>query len=102
MTEGSKAERLVDYALGLKYGSIPGQTAREAKRRLIDAFACMLGAFQSAPARIAREAAPAVNSGLRSTILGSSQTTTREAAAFANGVLIRFIDYNDTYLSKAY
>ncbi|OGP13851.1 MAG: 2-methylcitrate dehydratase [Deltaproteobacteria bacterium GWA2_54_12] len=100
MTEGSKAERLVDYALGLKYGSIPGQTAREAKRRLIDAFACMLGAFQSAPARIAREAAPAVNSGLRSTILGSSQTTTPEAAAFANGVLIRFLDYNDTYLSK--
>ncbi|MBI2400892.1 MAG: MmgE/PrpD family protein, partial [Deltaproteobacteria bacterium] len=53
-----------------------------------------------APSRIAREAAPVVDSGLRSTILGSSQTTTPEAAAFTNGVLIRFLDYNDTYLSK--
>lgn len=100
MIEGSKAQRLVDYALGLRYDSIPGQTARESKRRLIDAFACMLGAFQGAPSRIAREAAPVVNNGLRSTILGSSQTTTPEAAAFANGVLVRFLDYNDTYLSK--
>jgi 2-methylcitrate dehydratase len=100
MVQGAKAQRLVDYALGLKYDSIPGQTAREAKRRLIDSFACMLGAFQGPPARIAREAAPVVTGGLRATILGSPRTTTMEAAAFANGVLIRFLDYNDTYLSK--
>lgn len=100
MAQGSKAQRLVDYALGLEYDSIPGQTAREAKRRLMDAFACMLGAFNGPAARIAREAAPMVDSGLCATILGSPRTTTPEAAAFANGVLIRSLDYNDTYLSK--
>lgn len=100
MAQGLKAERLVDYALGLKYATIPGQTAREAKRRLIDAFACMLGAFKEPPARIARQAAPQVTAGLRATILGSAAQTTLEAAAFANGTLVRALDYNDTYLSK--
>jgi 2-methylcitrate dehydratase len=60
----------------------------------------MLGAFQGPPARIARETAPVVNEDLRATILGSARTTTMDAAACANGVLIRFLDYNDTYLSK--
>lgn len=100
MGQGTKAQRLVDYALGLTFDSLPGQTVREAKRRLIDAFACMLGAYNERPATIARASAPEVKNGLKATILGSPMLTTPVAAAFANGVMIRFLDYNDTYLSK--
>jgi 2-methylcitrate dehydratase len=60
----------------------------------------MLGAFKEPPARIAREAAPQVTGGLRATVLGSPAQTTLEAAAFANGTLVRALDFNDTYLSK--
>lgn len=100
MGQGTKAQRIVDYALGLKFYSLPGQTVREAKRRLIDAFACMLGAYQEVPSAVARACSPEVKNGLQATILGAPFTTTPEAAAFANGVMIRFLDYNDTYLSK--
>jgi len=100
MLQGMKAQRLVDYAFALGSGSIPGQTAREAKKRLIDAFACMLGAYREPAAAIARQTAPRVAGGLHATILGSASPTTLEAAAFANGVLVRALDFNDTYLSK--
>ena len=98
--ERTKAERLVDYALGLSFGDLPGEVVHEAKRRLIDSFACMLGAYDSPPARAARSYAPEVSSAPSSLVLGSRQATTPEHAAFTNGVLIRYLDFNDTYLSK--
>lgn len=96
----TKARRIAGYALGLKFSSLPDSTVREAKRRLIDAFACMLGAYQERPAVIARASIPEVKNGLTATVLGSPAPATPEAAAFANGVMTRFLDYNDTYLSK--
>lgn len=100
MGQDTKAQRIADYALRLRFDDLPGETVREAKRRLIDAFACMLGAYQETPAIISRAAAPEVKNGLQATVLGSQRQTTPEAAAFANGVMTRFLDYNDTYLSK--
>ena len=98
--ERTKAERLVDYALGLSFGDLPGEVVHEAKRRLIDSFACMLGAYDSPPARAARSYAPEVSSTPSSLVLGSRQATTPEHAAFTNGILVRYLDFNDTYLSK--
>jgi 2-methylcitrate dehydratase len=34
------------------------------------------------------------------TILGTTLKTSPEMAAFANGTMVRYLDYNDTYLSK--
>lgn len=99
-TELTKAERLADYGLGLRFEDLPGEVVHEAKRRLIDSFACMLGAYGAPPARAARTAAPEVASGATAAVLGSTQPTTPEHAAFTNGILIRYLDFNDTYLSK--
>ena len=98
--EITKAERLADYALGLRFEGLPSDVIHEAKRRLIDSFACMLGGYDSPPARAARAVAPEVSSGTASTVLGSTKPTTPEHAAFANGILVRYLDFNDTYLSK--
>jgi len=100
MRRGTIAERLVDYALALKYEDLPGEAVHEAKRRLVDSFACMLGGYEAPPAKAAMRAAPVVTNGLASTIFGSPLPTTPEAAAFANGILVRYLDFNDTYLSK--
>ncbi len=98
--ERTKAERLADYALGLSFKELPAEVVHEAKRRLIDSFACMLGAYDSPPARAAISSAPEVSSKPSSFILGSRQPTTPDHAAFTNGILVRYLDFNDTYLSK--
>ncbi|MBI5587955.1 MAG: MmgE/PrpD family protein [Deltaproteobacteria bacterium] len=99
MSEKTIAEKIADFGLGLKFKDLSGDAAHEAKRRVIDSLACVLGAYGSPPARAARAVAPVVKEGLTASVIGSLATTP-EHAAFANGVMIRYLDYNDTYLSK--
>src|SRR5207237_7584565 len=67
----------------------------------IDSLGCALGAWKAEPCRIARTVAAAyraTSSG--ATLLGMTHRTPPDWAAFANGCLVRYLDYNDTYLSK--
>ncbi len=94
------AERLANYALNLKYEDIPQEAIQEAKRRIIDSLGCAMGAIDSDPARISRELAKTVSvTGHGSTVIGTGHRTTPDLAAFANGILFRYLDFNDTYLS---
>src|SRR5690242_9475686 len=98
--QGSLAERLSAYAAWLRFEDLPPETVHEVKRRLLDSLGCAMGAFSSTPAEIARTLAKTVNSTFPATVIGTSHKTSPEMAAFANGVLFRYLDYNDTYLSK--
>jgi 2-methylcitrate dehydratase len=94
------AEQLASYATNLRYRDIPSETAHLAKRMLIDTLACALGGYHSVPSQIARDMAATVTSTQPCTVIGSGQTTSPDLATFANGVMIRYLDYNDGYTSK--
>ncbi|MBI1912473.1 MAG: MmgE/PrpD family protein [Deltaproteobacteria bacterium] len=94
------AERLADYGAGLKFSDLSSEAVHEAKRRVIDAFACALGAFSSPPAKAAMASAPRVIDGLEAYMIGSGSPTNPDYAAFVNGIMVRYLDFNDTYLSK--
>ncbi|HYC49243.1 MAG TPA: MmgE/PrpD family protein [Burkholderiales bacterium] len=89
-------ERIATYAHGLTFESLTTKAVHEAKRRLIDALGCGLGGYDDEPCRIARKLASraSVEGGAR--ILGTAHRTLPELAAFANGVLVRYLDGNDT------
>jgi 2-methylcitrate dehydratase len=93
-------ETLARYTTSLRYEDLGSRTVLEAKRHLIDAFGCALGAFGSEPAVIARRVAPSWSGVPSARILGEGRSTTPEAAAFANSVMIRFLDANDTYIAR--
>jgi 2-methylcitrate dehydratase len=93
------AERLSEYAHGLDYGDLGNSTVRETKRRIVDALGCGLGAFDETPVRIARKIATQARGGT-STVIGTGAKTSPDVAAFVNGLMIRYFDFNDTYLSK--
>ena len=92
------ARKMAEYVHSLQFTDLPDEVVHEVKRRLIDSIGCVLGAFNSEPAKIARKIAGTVKGG--AAVLGSNIKTTPDLAAFANGVAIRYLDYNDTYLSK--
>jgi 2-methylcitrate dehydratase len=100
--EGSDtvAGRLARYSREVSYRHFSEEVVHEAKRHLIDTLACALGGWKSLPAKIARDAAAKVRLRSGATLLGTGQKTTADLAAFANGTAVRFLDYNDTYLSK--
>ena len=88
---------LCDYALKLSYRDLPQEVIRRTKHIVMDTVGCALGGAQSPPAKIARAAASEITSAIPSTVLISGQKTSSDLAAFANGVMIRYLDFNDTY-----
>ncbi len=94
------ARRMAHWAKALKYEDLPSKTVHEVKRRVIDSLATTLGAYHSHPAKIVREKAMAVSDPkAKATVWGTPHRTLPELAAFANGAMVRYLDYNDTYLS---
>ncbi len=93
--------RLIDFAAGLDYARLPENTVHECKRRLIDAIGCAIGAYDDHLSVMARAMAGRVRGDPAASILGSKVSTSPEAAAFTNGVMIRLADISDTYLGKA-
>lgn len=94
------ARRIAQWVNALKYEDLPDKTIHEVKRRVIDSLATTLGAYHAKPAQVARAKAQAVNDPAPSaTVWGTNHHTTPDLAAFANGAMVRYLDYNDTYLS---
>lgn len=95
------AEKLANWTHKLKYADLTGDAVHEAKRRFIDSLGTSLGAYKSKPAIIARQTAAAVPVAKNgAVVVGTKLRTTPDLAAFANGAHIRYLDFNDTYLSK--
>ena len=93
-------EQLSTYASGLRYDDLPEQVTHQAKRLLVDALGCAIGGFQGEPSRLARDLAGTVSSSRPATMLVSGQSTSPDMAAFANGVMVRYLDYNDGYSGR--
>lgn len=92
------ANRLADYAGSLRFEDLPAVVVHEAKRRFIDSFATAVGAMNADAYLIARRCALRAQSQPGAGLLGGGRSNA-EWATFVNGLLIRYLDYNDTYLS---
>ncbi len=94
------ARKMARWARKLRYQDLPEKTVHEVKRRVIDSIGTCLGAYGSRPARIARAKAMAINDPPPSAnVWGTDHFTSADLATFANGAMVRYLDYNDTYLS---
>src|SRR5271157_2158955 len=91
-------DRLADFALDTRFEDLPAEVVKEAKRRLLDSLACAIGALDEPAPQIARRLASRIQGDPSATLIGGGQSAP-DWAAFANGVHIRYLDCNDTYLS---
>jgi 2-methylcitrate dehydratase len=92
------ANRLAEYACQLRYAALPEPVIHEAKRRFIDSLATAAGAMDGEAYPIARRCAERIKGKPSVGLLGGGKSSV-DWATFVNGVLIRYLDYNDTYLS---
>ncbi len=94
------ARKMAQWVDAIKFEDLPEKTVHEVKRRVIDSLATTLGAYHSNPAKIARaKAMSIVDPPPSATVWGTNHNTSADLAAFANGTMVRYLDYNDTYLS---
>ena len=92
-------EILASYACRLSYDDLGPKTVHQVKRTLVDTLGCAMGGFLSDPAKIARSMASSVSSTTPARVLGTTGYTSPDMAGFANGVMVRYLDCNDSYFS---
>jgi 2-methylcitrate dehydratase len=93
------AETLARYAANLKYEDIPDDVVRLAKRTILDTIGCAYGGYSAGPSKIAIKLAGDVTARQPATVLISGVKTSPDLAIFANGVMIRYLDFNDAFVS---
>ncbi|HVZ44919.1 MAG TPA: MmgE/PrpD family protein [Ramlibacter sp.] len=69
------------------------------KTLLADSIACAVGAYEAEPCVVSRELARESQGRMTARLIGCGSPTTMEMACFANSVMLRYLDFNDTYTS---
>jgi len=89
---------LAGYAAHVALGTLPPETTHEVERRVLDSLGVAVAAIdEDAPSAARRYAAEHAG---QTIVWGSELRSSAEAAGFANGVAARYLDFNDTYLSR--
>jgi 2-methylcitrate dehydratase len=96
------AKDIAEYVHSVHFRDLDLETMKSAKQRIIDVFGCALGAMKERPINIAIETVQDTRGKKRSTILGTERKVDPSLAAFVNGAMARYFDYNDTYDAKEF
>ncbi len=94
------AHTVAQWAKAASFDKLSKEVVHEVNRRILDSIGCALGAWKSRPGKVTRTVAQSITQPGGANLLGSKHRTTPDLAAFTNGALVRYLDFNDTYLSK--
>ncbi len=94
----TRAEQLAAFVARASYDRLSGNAREELKIRLIDSLGCAIGALAGEPLRIIRDHIHEFNGSGLCTCIGSGRSAP-DRAAFYNSALVRYLDFNDSYLA---
>jgi 2-methylcitrate dehydratase len=92
-------ERLAALMHAVRFEDLPGEVVAAAKVRILDTLGCAFGGYPAVPSKIAIKLARDVRSRHGATVLFTGTRTSPDLAVFANGVMIRYLDFNDAFVS---
>ncbi len=95
----TKAEQLADYVVRTTFQDISREGVEQLKIRVLDALGCAIGAQDGDPIGMIRAQIEDFGGRGRCTMIGGGKTSP-DRAAFYNSALVRYLDYNDSYLAK--
>ena len=92
-------EQLAEFAVRSDVASLSRSTLLQLKIRILDALGCALGGFDGDPVRRVRQFVADFSSDGRCTLIGGGRSAPDRAALY-NGALVRYLDFNDSYLAS--
>jgi len=95
----TRSEHLGAYSEMARWEDLSPEAKEALKIRTLDSLGCAFGALTSEPARILRKEIDAFGGAPLCTLIGGGRTSP-DRAAFYNGTLVRYLDFNDSYLAK--
>ncbi len=91
----SVAHQFARYALGLNYEMLPEDVLHQAKRCVLDALGCAIGAYDAPGRPICENVIQEIGGTPEATLFGSGKCSTALNATLLNSFLVRFLDFND-------
>lgn len=95
----TEVQQLARFVQTRRYGDLSGEAIQELKIRLMDSLGCALGAQTGEPVKMIRQQISDFGGNPLAGMIGGGMTAP-DRAAFYNSALIRYLDYNDSYLAK--
>ena len=93
------AEQLAEFVNLASFDDISGAARIQLKIRILDSLGCAIGAIDSHPVQLVREQVEEFDGNGSCTLIGGGRAAP-DRAAFYNGALVRYLDFNDSYLAK--
>jgi len=95
----SQVERMTKFVEGSRFEALGPEARQQLKIRILDSLGCALGALGSEPTRMIRAYIDDFGNHGRCTLIGGGAADVDRAALY-NSALIRYLDFNDSFLAK--
>jgi 2-methylcitrate dehydratase len=95
----TRVEQLAAFIVRASYEDLSEEARRELKIHVLDALGCAIGAIEGPPIRILRAQLEDFGGNPLVTLIGGGKTAPDRAAIY-NSALVRYLDYNDSYLAS--
>lgn len=102
MTDVSKkteVQKLADFVTTRKFDDLSKEAIQTLKIRLLDSIGCAIGALEGQPIKMIKEQIDDFGGKPLVSLIGGGKTAP-DRAAFYNSALVRYLDFNDSYLAK--
>jgi 2-methylcitrate dehydratase len=93
------AGQLADFATRASYAALSEAAREQIRIRVLDALGCAIGALEGQPIGLVRAQVEEFDDSGRCALIGGGSAAP-DRAAFYNSALVRYLDFNDSYLAK--
>src|SRR5258708_18736779 len=97
--EMTQVEQLSDFVVRATYENLSNGASQELKSRVLDALGCAIGALDGPPIKMLQAQLADFGGNPLVTLIGGGKTAPDRAALY-NSALVRYLDFNDSYLAK--
>lgn len=95
----TEVEQLATFVLRTSYDDLSKEARHQLKIRVLDSLGCALGALNEEPIKIIKTQIEDFGGNGYCTAIGGNRTAPDRAALY-NSALVRYLDFNDSYLAK--
>ena len=95
----TEVEKLADFVVHTAFDDLSREAREQLRIRVLDALGCAVGALDGEPVRYIREQTEDFGGTPRCALIGGGRSAPDRATLY-NSALVRYLDYNDSYLAK--
>lgn len=95
----TEVQKLANFVSSRSYNDLSNEAIRELKIRLLDSLGCAIGSLKGKPIKMLKEQLYDFGGRPLVSLIGGGKTAP-DRAAFYNSALVRYLDFNDSYLAK--